>query len=370
MEIQKRDASTIQFEASTGQEPRRGQNEMPVLLVTLRPWMTFLRFLIPPLGAIFGLCGAGTVRAGEEMTNPLILRNFPDPFILPVDHDIYAWATNSRREHVQTMRSTDWTKWEPLPDALPQLPAWAAPGKTWAPEVAAVAGGYVMYFTAQDRKSGRQALGAAAAKSPAGPFVDGAAAPLICQADLGGSIDASPCTGPGGTRWLLWKNDGNAIRQKTWLWIQRLSTDGLHLEGSAEKLIQNDAPWEGAVIEAPSLIKRGATFYLFYSGGNFADGTYAVGCATAVSLTGPWKKCAANPILRSAGSISGPGHQHVFTDSAGQWWMAYHAWETGKEGPAKGRRTFRLDRMDFAEDGTPRITPTVTPQPAPARPRP
>ncbi|HEX2749990.1 MAG TPA: glycoside hydrolase family 43 protein [Verrucomicrobiales bacterium] len=326
-------------------------------------------FSLTPVAACL-LWGVSPAGAGDEIRNPLTPRNFPDPYILTVKDSVFAFATNSRASHVQVMRSADWLNWEPMPDALPQLPPWAGPGKTWAPEVAAVDGGYVLYFTAHDRKSGRQAVGAAFAKSPSGPFADQAATPLICQADAGGSIDASPFTDPGGTRWLLWKNDGNAIRQKTWIWIQRLSRDGLHLEGSPKPVIQNDAAWEGHVVEAPTLLMRGKTCYLFYSGGNFADGTYAVGCATAPSLTGPWKKCAANPILRSAGPVSGPGHQHVFADSAGQWWMCYHAWETGKEGPGHGKRTFRMDRLTFAEDGTPRITPTLTAQPAPARPRP
>ncbi len=320
--------------------------------------------LIPALVLTLG----GTGMAEGEFRNPLAPQNFPDPFLLPVGKEVYAWATNSRSANVQTLRSRDWIQWEALPDALPKLPAWAQQGKTWAPEVSVVPGGYVMYFTATGKKTGRQVVGAAFSKSPAGPFVDSAMEPLVSQADLGGAIDASPYTAEDGTLWLLWKNDGNAVRQKTWLWIQRLSADGLRLEGEAAKMIVNDAPWEGAVVEAPTLVKREGTYYLFYSGGNFADGTYAVGCATAKTLTGPWTKCAANPILRTTGAISGPGHQHVLTDSEGKWWMAYHAWEAGKEGNHRGRRTFRLDRLEFTGDGTPKITPTLTPQPAPKAP--
>ncbi|HWB03694.1 MAG TPA: glycoside hydrolase family 43 protein [Verrucomicrobiales bacterium] len=312
-----------------------------------------------------------TLAAGDGKTkNPLVARNFPDPFVLTVGKEIYAWGTNSRTARVQVMRSADWITWEALPDALPHLPAWAVAGKTWAPEVAAVPEGYVLYFTAHDRKSGRQAVGAGFSKSPAGPFIDKTSEALVCQTGMGGSIDASPFTAEDGTRWLLWKNDGNAVQQKTWIWMQRLSPDGLRLEGEAVRLIQNDTAWEGKMVEAPTLVRRDGSYYLFYSGGNFADGTYAVGCATAPALSGPWTKCAGNPILKSAGMISGPGHQHVFSDSAGQWWVAYHAWDAGKEGPGKGRRTFRIDRVEFGKDGTPRVMPTLEPQAAPAKPRP
>ena len=40
-------------------------------------------------------------------------------------------------------------------------------------------------------------------------------------------------------RYLLWKNDGNAIGIPTHIYIQRLSTDGLSLAGDAVSLIRN-----------------------------------------------------------------------------------------------------------------------------------
>ena len=40
-------------------------------------------------------------------------------------------------------------------------------------------------------------------------------------------------------RYLLWKNDGNAIGKPTYIYLQRLSADGMSLAGNAVALIRN-----------------------------------------------------------------------------------------------------------------------------------
>jgi len=40
-------------------------------------------------------------------------------------------------------------------------------------------------------------------------------------------------------RYLLWKNDGNAIGKPTYIYLQRLSADGMSLAGNAVPLIRN-----------------------------------------------------------------------------------------------------------------------------------
>jgi beta-xylosidase len=77
-------------------------------------------------------------------------------------------------------------------DALPQLGSWAKTGFTWAPEVLPLNGRYLLYYTASDRRKNAQCVGVAEAADPHAPFVDSRAEPIVCQADLGGSIDANP----------------------------------------------------------------------------------------------------------------------------------------------------------------------------------
>ena len=40
-------------------------------------------------------------------------------------------------------------------------------------------------------------------------------------------------------RYLLWKNDGNAIGKPTYIYLQRLSADGMSVAGQAVSLIRN-----------------------------------------------------------------------------------------------------------------------------------
>jgi beta-xylosidase len=300
----------------------------------------------------------------KTYTNPVYASDFPDPFVLQVGQTYHAYATNGGGNTIQYATSSDLVSWVYGGDAFGNLPAWASPGNTWAPEVAAVPGGYAMYYTARHTQSGKQCIGVAFSKTPDGPFSDSSLEPLVCQFDLGGSIDASPFTDTNGKRYLYWKNDGNCCGQRTSLYVQRLSVDGLRLEGEAKPLIFNDAAWEGNLIEAPTMYRRGDKYYLFFSAANYNDQTYAVGYAYGFDPMGPMTKWKNNPILKSAGAVAGPGHQTVILDKKKQPWMVYHAWETGNTGYPNGQRTLRLDKITF-NNGVPRVVPSTKPQPAP-----
>ncbi len=267
--------------------------------------------------------------------NPVYDRNFPDPFVLKVGKMYYAYATNGNGENVQTATSPDLVHWRPGPDALPKLGRWDFPGNTWAPEVLARSDGtYVLYYTAS---SGTQCIGRAVARKPQGPFVDSFPGPLVCQKGDGGSIDPDPTGG-----YLYWKNDGNSIGGPTHIWAQRLSADGLHLVGRRRSIEQNDQVWEGGVVEAPEMVRHDGRYYLFYSGGNYEDDSYAVGYATCAGPLGPCADAPENPILKTGCRAHGPGH-NTFAGS----WIVYHAWN-----PAHTKRALWISRLDW-KDGKP-----------------
>jgi beta-xylosidase len=189
------------------------------------------------------------------------------------------------------------------------------------------------------------------ASSPAGPFVDESTEPLICQADEGGSIDASPFTDADGTRYLLWKNDGNAIGVDTWIYAQPLSADGLSLVGEPVRLMKQDQPWEGNLVEAPFLWLRDGTYYLFYSANAFDRAEYAVGYAVCEGPLGPCTKPSSEPILASTDDAAGPGHC-VLIEKDGRTWMVHHAWPPESVGSALPGRTMWLTEVTW-EDGVP-----------------
>ena len=280
--------------------------------------------------------------------NPVYDANFADPFVLAAGDGYLAFATNGPIGHIQTLRSSDLVSWEQVGDALPSLPAWSTAGKIWAPEVAAVGDRYVMYYTTADDKSGRQCVSVAVASKPEGPYADDSTAPLICQAADGGSIDASPFTDADGQRYLYWKNDGNAIGVDTWIYGQKLSADGLKLTGEPKRLFKQDLPWEGNLVEAPFMWRRGSAYHLFYSANAYDKADYAVGHARCESPLGPCTK-SGDPILKTSDDAAGPGHNMVISKD-GRDWFVYHAWDPAAVGQDPPGRTMWLSELTWPDD--------------------
>lgn len=305
------------------------------------------RRLAAALAALLLAAGAAATQSGPPpaLDGPVLKTNFPDPFILPHGGRYLAYATNMEgdRSNVPMAFSTDLVNWSLMAvpgnadayhDALPELPAWAERGRTWAPEVIQIGGRFVLYFTARHRRSEQQCIGTAVAGEPRGPFVPQGEAPLVCQHELGGSIDASPFRDADGQLYLYFKNDGNARSAPTHLWGQRLAPDGMSLVGEPAALARNDAGWEGSIVEAPFMVRRGERYVLFYSANDFWWGErdrsarYATGYALCDTPLGPCADAPANPILasrREPDCLSGPGHPAVF-EAGGRQYVAFHAW--------------------------------------------
>jgi arabinan endo-1,5-alpha-L-arabinosidase len=159
----------------------------------------------------------------------------------------------------------------------------------------------------------------------------------------------------------------------TRFWIQRLSSDGLRLTGKPKDMgVVNDEPWEGGLIEAPTLILSNGTYFLFYSANGYDTEFYAVGYATSKKVLGPYVDARENPILASAwgrpvtSRARGPGHQSVVVAPGGQLWMAYHAWDQDAVGYGNfGSRTVWIDKLRL-EGGRATVDgPTDKPQPIP-----
>jgi beta-xylosidase len=261
---------------------------------------------------------------------PVLDQDFPDPDVLLVDGTYYAYATQpgDGSVNVQVATSSDLATWDvQAQDPLPELPPWAATGRTWAPDVTSGPDGFLMYFTARSVDPDLQCIGVARSIGPAGPFRPVGDKPLICPANEGGAIDAASYVEPDGARYLLWKNDGNCCGKDTWLHLQPLSADGLTLTGPPVRLIKQDQPWEGDLVEAPTLVRHGSAYVLFYSANDYGGESYTTGYATASKIEGPYTK-AAEPLLTSAGTgVTGPGGQDVVTDSAGKTHIVFHGWD-------------------------------------------
>ena len=291
--------------------------------------------------------------------------DFPDPDVLLVEDTYYAYATNSGNVNIQVARSTDLVNWELLPtDALPALPDWAVQefGWAWAPDVQQVDDDtFLMYHVARfaiDR-GGTQCIGAAISDSPEGPFEPVGDEPLICQVTEGGSIDPASFVDEDGTRYVLWKNDGNSTGGTSWLYIQPTSNDGLTLEGEPTRLIRADKAWEGVLVEAPTLWHRNDRYFLFYSANAYTSPNYAVGFAVSPNLLGPYTK-PNDPLLATSirAGVVGPGGQDIVLDGDGDTWIVYHEWEP------ESIRSLNLIALMW-EAGRPVVEPSRDPRRAP-----
>jgi len=262
-----------------------------------------------------------------------------DPSVLAVAGTLYAYGTNTVfGGHVPVLTSGDGRTWRRAGDALPTLPGWAAPAdtfSTWAPAVTHVGSGYRLYYTTRSAATGTECVSVASARRPAGPFRDSSDRPLVCQADVGGSIDPSPYSA-GGQAYLTWKSEGRGPGATSVIWAARLRPDGEALSGPAVALLRPDRPWQDSVVEAPAMLTRDGGYQLVFAAGDWRGQNYVTGVATCAGPLGPCQSAGA-PVLTSgpgAPSLHGrtgialgvaPGGASVFLWGT-RWWMAFHTW--------------------------------------------
>ncbi|HEY0552099.1 MAG TPA: family 43 glycosylhydrolase [Verrucomicrobiae bacterium] len=282
--------------------------------------------------------------------NPVLAGDHPDPSVIRVGDDYWATATTSEWAPLfPLLHSRDLVNWEHVGNIFERRPDWAV-GNFWAPELFAHKGKFYVYYVGRKR-GGPLSLAVATADEPTGPWTDHG--PLIGQD--AGSIDAFPVVDTDGTRYLIWKEDGNSRKQPTPLWIQKLSDDGLKLVGEMKELFRNDATWENNLVEGPAVIRRGDYWYLFYAA-NACCGracSYGQGVARAKNLLGPWEKNPGNPLVLGNEKWKCPGHGTLVRDTAGRDWFLYHAYANdtfiyvGRQGV--------LDLVNWKADGWPGI---------------
>nr|WP_274636347.1 glycoside hydrolase family 43 protein [Microbacterium bovistercoris] len=272
-------------------------------------------------------CAPTAAPAATSTSGPFVIdADFPDPDVVADADGYLAFATGTFGVNIQVASSPDLRTWTvERRDALPKLPTWASSGRTWAPDVSETDGRAVMYFAAEHTDSGRQCIGVATADTLEGPFAPASGDPLICPLEAGGAIDPSTFVDGDGTRYLLWKTDGNCCGLDTWIEIAPLRADGLGLAGPPHRLIRQTEAWEGQLVEAPTLIRHGDRYVLFYSANDYASDAYAVGAATSTSLLGPYVK-QATPVITSSGPRRGPGGQDVVTGERGDV-LVFHSWD-------------------------------------------
>lgn len=306
----------------------------PVTSVALwasRPWLAF------PLSAtLLFLLGTDCAAADIEVSHdsPAVHQDWPDPAVLSANENgRTAYYLVSTGGTFPIRRSQDLVHWKETGAALLETgrAPWSPSGdRNWAPEIHPVGGRFVAYYTASSRpvptRRDPLAIGAAWADDVLGPYHH-LERPLVEPGPYG-VIDATQFTDDDGTPYLYWKTDGNCCGAPTEILAQQLAPDGLSLAASSQPtvVLRNDLGWEGAVVEAPWVVRRGDDYYLFYSANDYHE-PYATGVARARSPFGPFEKQPL-PLLSSNAWVQGPGHGSLvrFGD---QDVFVHHGWVDG-----------------------------------------
>jgi arabinan endo-1,5-alpha-L-arabinosidase len=339
------------------------------------------------LGLILLAACATVPQSTATFVNPVLDADFPDPAVLKADDGFfYAYATQGAGQNIQIARSRDLVGWTKLPDALPAKPAWASKTQDfWAPHVHGADGRYFLYYSAKpdaaltDQSRGL-CLAVATATRPEGPFTD-IGRPLLCGAGFI-NIDPMAYDDPAtGKRLLYWGSGFEPIK------VQELGPDRISFAPGSKPIdlirpVKSEDPNEyQRLIEGAWVIKRGAWYYLFYSGDNCCGpkAHYAALVARSRSATGPFETLAdatgakSSVIVERTPRWIAPGHNSIAQDAAGADWILYHAVDarqprTRPTDEVNSRRVMLVDRLVW-QDGWPRLaegSPTESPQPAPA----
>lgn len=213
--------------------------------------------------------------------------------------------------------------------------------RPWAPGIAAKGGKYYLYYSVgpQDARNPSR-IGVAVADSPAGPFRD-SGAPLL--------------TGGGGFEAIDPMVFGDAKSGKSYLYaggsagaklrVFELNPDMV----SFAREIPTQTPPE--FTEGAFVHERKGLYYLSYSHGNYAGSSYSVHYATGPSPVGPWRYRGA--ILRSDRTRKGPGHHSFVQNARGDWFIAYHRWQSPDgRNPLRARgRSLAFEPLRYAPNG-------------------
>ena len=267
-----------------------------------------------------------------------------DPAAIWVDGAVYLFSTGHR---IPIRRSTDLINWQLIGFVLPgDVPEWCAQSIAgiefpWAPDISFFNGKYHLYYACSGGQQ-HSAIGVATnvtldPNSPDYQWQDlGKVVETRPNQDPYGSIDPNIAFDEAGNPWMVW---GSHLRG---IYLHRI-------DPATGKLLNPDfdnyttfyhlaeRPVERA-IEAPFIVRVGGYYYLFVSFDaccRGAESTYRVMVGRSESITGPYVdhrgvsmlEGGGTLVLQGYGRIRGPGHNGVFRDGLGRWFLVHHFYD-------------------------------------------
>lgn len=278
--------------------------------------------------SVLGICGAYARQSGERAREGQLM--LADPFILEDDGWFYIYGTHAD-DGIVVYRSRDLKRWSGRCGnaanglALHKDDVWGEKW-FWAPEVYRIGDRYIMTYSAEEH------ICYAESDSPCGPFVQSEKRPYLDEK----GIDSSIFVDDDGKAYMFWVRftRGNVV------WVAEMTPDlrQVKLETARRLIDVQEGTWEhlmGRVAEGPLVVKRKGLYYLTYSCNDYRSRDYAVGVAVADSPTGPYERCAGNPVLHRHCGYVGTGHHALLRTKRGDLYMVYHAHYDGERVPPR-----------------------------------
>ncbi|WP_084504189.1 arabinan endo-1,5-alpha-L-arabinosidase [Actinoplanes sp. N902-109] len=274
---------------------------------------------------------SGAVQAAATPTVPP--SSYPNPGVVTGDtgiHDPSVVKTTSGTyiaaytgANIQLKTSADRTAFRNAGAVFPGGASWttsytAGSNQLWAPDISYRNGRYYLYYSASTFGSNHSAIFLATSTTgAAGSWTNNG---LVIESVAGNdynAIDPNLYVDPQGRWWLTFGS--------FWSGIKMVALDPATGKRS-DSTIRSVAGRGGGAIEAPYLVRHGSYYYLWVSFDYCCRGaasTYRVMVGRSTSVTGPFvdrngtamTSGGGTQVLASHGSIHGPGHQAVFTDT-------------------------------------------------------
>ena len=226
-------------------------------------------------------------------------------------------------DNIQLKTSTDRTAFRNAGAVFPNGAPWtttytAGSRSLWAPDLTYRNGRYYLYYSASTFGSNRSAIFLATSTSGAsGSWTNEG---LVIESSSGNdynAIDPNLYVDPQGRWWLTFGSFWSGIKM-----VALNPATGKR----ADSTIRSIAGRGGGAIEAPYLVRHGDYYYLWVSFDlccRGASSTYRIMVGRSTSVTGPFvdrngtamTAGGGTEVLAGHGSIHGPGHQAVFTDT-------------------------------------------------------
>ncbi|MCE5331742.1 MAG: family 43 glycosylhydrolase [Bacteroidales bacterium] len=275
--------------------------------------------------------------------NP-VKKNLADPYIYYENGQYYAYGTDYSWAGFWVYKSTDLVNWDSGHECLNKSKGNFGTDNFWAPEVIKKGDYYYMFYAAD------YGLCVSRSSSPEGPFYAWGSnkGSLRTNAENQGqwAIDPHYFKDNDGKEYLYYARVGGYG-----IWVAELSDDFTNISNDtfcfSEISQREDWVFDDKELtnEAPFLIKKNGTYFLFYSGNGWCD-HYSVGYATAHSPKGPWVKYNANPIIKEKnGQTNVGGASIIFSPDATQLYLIYHR-DVTPNIPC-GARDMCIDSLNF-----------------------